>query len=64
MKKLIKNKAADAIAEELEESSDVVQPIFNVAKKYAPEYDVEKIRQELYGEPEIEKQMESGEDER
>lgn len=63
VKKLTKNKTVNTIAEELEESLDVVQPVFDVAKKYAPEYDVEKIRQELYGEPGKEKNIEYVEDE-
>ena len=32
----------------LEEDEEQVEKIYNVAKKYAPEYDKEKIYNELY----------------
>lgn len=42
-KKMKKGKTPESIAEELEESIDTVQPIYDIAKEYAPDYDVDKI---------------------
>ncbi len=42
-KKLRKGKSVYQIAEELEEDEFTIQAIVNIAEKYAPEYDVEKI---------------------
>ena len=42
-KKLKKNKTAEQIAEELEEEITDIQKIYDVAKKFAPEYNVNKI---------------------
>ncbi|HCJ07433.1 MAG: hypothetical protein PUC55_12390 [Lachnospiraceae bacterium] len=42
-RKLRKNKAPETIAEELEEDLETVQHICEIAKEYAPEYDVAKI---------------------
>ncbi len=47
-KKLMKNKSIDIIAEEVEESVDDIMPICEVAAKYAPDYDVDAIYDELY----------------
>lgn len=44
-KKLQKGKNASIIAEELEEELSVVQNICEIASRFAPEYDVEKIYQ-------------------
>ena len=42
-KKIKKNKMAEQIAEELEEEIGDVQRIYDVAEKFAPDYDVNKI---------------------
>ena len=46
-KKLMKGKTPEVIAEELEEDIDTVKGICEVAKRYAPEYQQEKILKEL-----------------
>ena len=46
-KKLAKNKGVSEIADALEEEQDVIQEICNVAAKYAPDYDVDKIMEEM-----------------
>ena len=33
-----KNKTLDQIADELEESIEIIQPIYDIVKKHAPEY--------------------------
>ena len=47
-KKLKNNKAIDVIAEEVEESVDDIKSICDVAAKYAPDYDVDAIYDEVY----------------
>lgn len=48
-RKLAKNKSVETIAEELEEEDvEYIRRICDVAVKYAPEYDIEKIYEELY----------------
>ena len=47
VKKVQKNKTLDQIADELEESVEEIQPIYDIAKKYAPEYDVDVITAEV-----------------
>ena len=47
VRKLKKNKTEAVIAEELEESLEFIHQICNAAKKYAPEYDIEKIYRDL-----------------
>lgn len=48
-RKLTKNKPVETIADELEEDDvESIRHICEVAAKYAPEYDVEKIYKELY----------------
>lgn len=42
-----KNKTLDQIADELEESIEIIQPIYDIVKKYAPEYDVDAITTEV-----------------
>lgn len=42
-KKMKKNKTLEAIAEELEEEISVIEPIYNTAKDFAPEYDLELV---------------------
>lgn len=42
-KKLIKRKTVEIIAEELEEDITTIQSICDVAKEYAPDYDVDSI---------------------
>ena len=46
-RKLSKGKSAEVIAEELEEDISEVQRIYDVAVKYAPDYDVQKIVKKL-----------------
>lgn len=46
-KKLQKNVSIPEIADMLEEDVDTIQNICNVASKYAPEYDIDKIMEEL-----------------
>ena len=46
-KKLKKNMTIAQIADAVEEDESRVQLIVDVARKYAPEYDVDKIVQEL-----------------
>ncbi len=54
-RKLAKNKAAEIIAEELEEDDiGYIQHICEVAAKYAPDYDADRIYGELYPESENE----------
>lgn len=49
-RKLAKGKTPETIAEDLEDSLDEVQKICNIAQKYAPNYDEEKILEEfMYG---------------
>ena len=42
-RKLKKGMPIDRIAAELEEDEDRIRAIVNVAEKYAPDYDIEKI---------------------
>ena len=35
------------IADELEESIEIIQPMYDIVKKYAPEYDVDAITTEV-----------------
>lgn len=42
-KKLKKGKTPECIAEELEEEVDTVQTMCDIAQKYAPDYDIDKI---------------------
>ena len=42
-KKLKKNKTAEQIADELEEDITDIEKIYDVAEKFAPDYDVNKI---------------------
>ena len=52
-RKLAKNKSAQIIAEELEEDDvEYIQHICEVAEKYAPDYDADRIYEELYPESE------------
>lgn len=50
-RKLQKNKTPDTIAEELEEDLDTIRHICDVAKSFAPEYDVKEIMKELNSSP-------------
>lgn len=47
VKKVQKDKNLEQIAEELEESVEDIQPIYDIVKKYAPEYDVDAITAEV-----------------
>ena len=47
VKKVKKNKTLEEIADELEESIETIQPIYDVVKKHAPEYDVDAITMEV-----------------
>ena len=42
-KKMKREKPLDKIAEELEEELSVIEPIYNTAKEFAPEYDIQSI---------------------
>lgn len=42
-KKLIKGKSVEEIADELEEEVDYINKICDIAAKFAPDYDVNKI---------------------
>ena len=46
-KKLRKDKSPELIAEELEEEEFTIKEICEKAKKYAPEYDIDKIYEDL-----------------
>ena len=47
IKKLQKNKSLEQIADELEESVETIQPIYDIVKKHAPEYDADTITKEV-----------------
>ena len=47
IKKFQKNKSLEQIADELEESIEDIQPIYDIVKKHAPEYDVDAITAEV-----------------
>ena len=47
-KKLKKGKTVSCIAEEIEESLEGIEVICEVAKKYAPNYDIDKICEEYH----------------
>ncbi len=47
-KKLKNGKFIDVIASEVEEEADVIRPICDVAARYAPDYDVDAIYNELH----------------
>ncbi len=49
IKKVKKGKSAELIASELEEEVSVIQLLYDAVAAAAPEYDMEKIRQTLYG---------------
>lgn len=53
-KKLIKGKTIEVIADEIEEDFDIVNNIVRVANGFMPEYDVDKIYDELQKEKEAE----------
>lgn len=46
-RKLSKGKSVEVIAEELEEEIEVVRNICEIAKEYAPDYDVEQIHERM-----------------
>lgn len=48
MQKTFRGKTVEIIAEELEETEEKILPIYKVAEKYAPEYDIEKIYSEVF----------------
>lgn len=47
IKKLKRNLSFPEIVEQLEEDETILQPIYNIVLKYAPDYDLEKILNEL-----------------
>ncbi len=47
VKKVQKNKTLDQIADELEESVEDIQLIYDIVRKHAPEYDVDAITTEV-----------------
>ena len=52
---LQKNKTLEQIADELEESVKDIQPIYDIVKKHAPEYDVDVITTEYWKHGKIKK---------
>ena len=42
-----KNKTLDQIADELEETIEIIQPMYDIVKMYAPEYDADAITTEV-----------------
>ncbi len=46
-KKMTKGKSIEVIADEVEENCDKVEAIYNIAQKYLPDYDVDKIYEEM-----------------
>ncbi len=48
VKKLEKNYTIPEIANHLEESEEYITQLVTIAQKYAPEYDAEKILEELH----------------
>lgn len=46
-KKIAKGYTVDEIADMLEEEPSVIQPIYDIAKKYQPDYDIEQIYRNL-----------------
>lgn len=49
VKKVQKGKSIEVIASGLEEEVSVIQPLYDAVAAEVPEYDMEKIRQTLYG---------------
>lgn len=49
-KKMVKGKSPEAIAEELEEDRETIERIYTAARKYAPEYEADKIYKEIFPE--------------
>ena len=49
-KKMKTGKPIETIADEVEETVESVTPIYNIAKKYAPDYDVDAIFKEFKAE--------------
>ena len=47
VKKVKKNKTLEEIADELEESIETIQPIYDIVNKHAPKYDVDAITAEV-----------------
>ncbi len=47
-KKIKNGKSIDVIAGEVEEEVDIIRPICDAAAKYAPDYDVDAIYNELH----------------
>lgn len=41
------NKSLEQIADELKESVETIQPIYDIVKKHAPEYDADTITTEV-----------------
>ncbi|MCD8098751.1 MAG: hypothetical protein LUE31_12190 [Lachnospiraceae bacterium] len=46
-RKCAKGKDAETIAEDLDEPLDEIRSIYLIARKYAPDYDAEKIYEEF-----------------
>jgi hypothetical protein len=47
-KKLRRHKSVSEIAEDLEEDEEIIKEMCDVAEKYAPEYDVDKVMEEWF----------------
>ncbi len=56
-RKLSRGKTPEMIADELEEDISVIRPICETAQMFAPEYDVEKIYEELVAEKALPSEM-------
>ena len=54
-KKMKKNKTVEEIAEELEDEVSAIEPIYNIAQEFAPEYDPELVFERFIQETELEK---------
>ncbi len=49
-RKLRKEKSLDDIVDELETEESLIKPIYDIAAKHAPEYDIDEVLKELHGE--------------
>lgn len=46
-KKMKKNKTLEKIAEDLEEEISVIEPLYRVAEKFAPDYDSDAVFKQI-----------------
>lgn len=47
IKKILKNKSLAQIADELEEDSETIQPLYNVVLQHAPDFDMDEIMKDV-----------------